>query len=64
MPGIGARPLLAAHPTRVIDARSVDAAQVRQQFEDVLAAVMKGPLPKAARGHLAELQQGFVGEPR
>jgi aryl-alcohol dehydrogenase-like predicted oxidoreductase len=35
-----------------------------QQFEDALAAVMKGPLPKAALGRLAELQQGFVGETR
>jgi hypothetical protein len=35
-----------------------------QQFEDALAAVMKGPLPKAALGRLAELQKGFVGEDR
>lgn len=35
-----------------------------QQFEDALAAVMKGPLPEAALGHLAALQQGFVGEAR
>jgi aryl-alcohol dehydrogenase-like predicted oxidoreductase len=35
-----------------------------QQFEDALAAVMKGPLPKAALDRLAELQQGFVGETR
>jgi aryl-alcohol dehydrogenase-like predicted oxidoreductase len=35
-----------------------------QQFEDALAAVMKGPLPKAALDRLAELQKGFVGEAR
>ncbi len=35
-----------------------------QQFEDTLAAVMKGPLPKAALDRLAALQQGFVGEAR
>jgi aryl-alcohol dehydrogenase-like predicted oxidoreductase len=35
-----------------------------QQFEDALAAVMKGPLPKAALDRLAALQQGFVGEVR
>lgn len=35
-----------------------------QQFEDALAAVMKGPLPKAALGRLAALQQSFVGEAR
>ena len=35
-----------------------------QQFEDALAAVMKGPLPKAALDRLAALQQGFVGEAR
>jgi len=35
-----------------------------QQFEDALAAVMKGPLPKAALDRLAVLQQGFAGETR
>ena len=35
-----------------------------QQFEDALAAVMKGPLPKAALDRLAELQQAFAGEAR
>ena len=35
-----------------------------QQFEDALAAVMRGPLPKAALDRLAALQQGFVGETR
>jgi aryl-alcohol dehydrogenase-like predicted oxidoreductase len=35
-----------------------------QQFEDALAAVMKGPLPEAALDRLAALQQGFVGEAR
>ncbi len=35
-----------------------------QQFEDALAAVTKGPLPKAALDRLAALQQGFVGEAR
>ena len=35
-----------------------------QQFEDALAAVIKGPLPKAALDRLAALQQGFVGEAR
>lgn len=35
-----------------------------QQFEDALAAVMKGPLPKPALDRLAELQQGFTGEAR
>ncbi len=35
-----------------------------QQFEDALAAVMKGPLPKAALERLAALQQEFVGEAR
>jgi aryl-alcohol dehydrogenase-like predicted oxidoreductase len=35
-----------------------------QQFEDALAAVLKGPLPKAALDRLAALQQGFVGEAR
>jgi len=35
-----------------------------QEFEDALAAVMKGPLPKAALELLAALQQEFVGEAR
>ena len=35
-----------------------------QQFEDALAAVLKGPLPKPALERLAALQQGFVGEAR
>ena len=35
-----------------------------QQFEDALAAVRKGPLPKAALERLSTLRQGFSGEPR
>jgi len=35
-----------------------------QQFEDALAAVMKGPLPKAALARLEDLQHEFVGEAR
>ena len=35
-----------------------------QQFEAALAAVMKGPLPRAALERLAVLQQGFAGEAR
>jgi len=35
-----------------------------QQFEDSLAAVLKGPLPAAALDRLTALRQGFVGEPR
>jgi L-galactose dehydrogenase/L-glyceraldehyde 3-phosphate reductase len=35
-----------------------------QQFEDALAAVEKGPLPRAALDRLAALRQAFVGEPR
>ena len=35
-----------------------------QEFEDALAAVMKGPLPAAALDRLTSLQQGFVGEAR
>ena len=35
-----------------------------QQFEDALAAVLKGPLPKAALDRLTQLQQAFVGETR
>jgi aryl-alcohol dehydrogenase-like predicted oxidoreductase len=35
-----------------------------QQFEDALAAVLKGPLPPAALDRLATLQRGFAGETR
>jgi aryl-alcohol dehydrogenase-like predicted oxidoreductase len=35
-----------------------------QEFEDALAAVEKGPLPQAALDRLAELREGFSGEPR
>jgi L-galactose dehydrogenase/L-glyceraldehyde 3-phosphate reductase len=35
-----------------------------QQFEDALAAVLKGPLPPAALDRLTSLRQGFAGEPR
>jgi len=35
-----------------------------QQFEQALAAVQKGPLPKVALDRLTTLQQGFVGEAR
>jgi L-galactose dehydrogenase/L-glyceraldehyde 3-phosphate reductase len=35
-----------------------------QQFDDALAAVEKGPLPKAALDRLAELREAFSGEPR
>ena len=35
-----------------------------QQFEDALAAVLKGPLPREALDRLAALQQGFAGEVR
>jgi aryl-alcohol dehydrogenase-like predicted oxidoreductase len=35
-----------------------------QQFEDALAAVQKGPLPRAALDRLSTLQKGFSGEPR
>jgi aryl-alcohol dehydrogenase-like predicted oxidoreductase len=35
-----------------------------QEFEDSLAAVRKGPLPRAALDRLAALQQGFAGEAR
>jgi aryl-alcohol dehydrogenase-like predicted oxidoreductase len=35
-----------------------------QQFEDALAAVQSGPLPKAALDRLAELRNAFSGEPR
>jgi L-galactose dehydrogenase/L-glyceraldehyde 3-phosphate reductase len=35
-----------------------------QQFDDALAAVQKGPLPKVALERLSALRQGFAGEPR
>jgi aryl-alcohol dehydrogenase-like predicted oxidoreductase len=35
-----------------------------QQFEDALAAVQKGPLPRAALDRLSALRQAFAGEPR
>jgi aryl-alcohol dehydrogenase-like predicted oxidoreductase len=35
-----------------------------QQFEDALAALLKGPLPQAALDKLAVLQRGFEGEAR
>jgi len=35
-----------------------------EQFETALAAVEKGPLPKAALDRLSELQRGFSGETR
>ena len=35
-----------------------------REFEDSLAAVLKGPLPAAALDRLAALRQGFAGEPR
>jgi aryl-alcohol dehydrogenase-like predicted oxidoreductase len=35
-----------------------------QQFEDALAAVLKGPLPQAALDRLSALRQAFSGEPR
>jgi aryl-alcohol dehydrogenase-like predicted oxidoreductase len=35
-----------------------------QQFEDALAAVQKGPLPRAALERLSALRQSFSGEPR
>ena len=35
-----------------------------QQFEDALAAVLKGPLPEAALDRLAQLRQAFTGEAR
>jgi aryl-alcohol dehydrogenase-like predicted oxidoreductase len=35
-----------------------------QEFEDALAAVLKGPLPPAALDRLAALRQGFAGEAR
>jgi L-galactose dehydrogenase/L-glyceraldehyde 3-phosphate reductase len=35
-----------------------------QQFEHALAAVQKGPLEPAAFDRLAQLRQGFAGEPR
>jgi len=35
-----------------------------RQFEDALAAVQKGPLPRAALDRLSALRQSFSGEPR
>jgi aryl-alcohol dehydrogenase-like predicted oxidoreductase len=35
-----------------------------QQFEDALAAVEKGPLPRAALERLSDLRLAFSGEPR
>jgi aryl-alcohol dehydrogenase-like predicted oxidoreductase len=35
-----------------------------QQFEDALAAVQKGPLPRAALDRLSALRRAFSGEPR
>ena len=35
-----------------------------QQFEDALAAVQKGPLPRAALDRLSALRQAFSGEAR
>ncbi|MGA2125796.1 MAG: aldo/keto reductase [Xanthobacteraceae bacterium] len=35
-----------------------------REFEDALAAVLKGPLPQPALDRLSALQKGFVGEPR
>ncbi len=35
-----------------------------QEFDSALAAVLKGPLPKAALDRLATLRQGFSGEAR
>jgi aryl-alcohol dehydrogenase-like predicted oxidoreductase len=35
-----------------------------QQFKDALAAVQKGPLPRAALERLSALRQAFSGEPR
>jgi aryl-alcohol dehydrogenase-like predicted oxidoreductase len=35
-----------------------------QQFDDALAAALKGPLPQAALDRLSALRQGFSGEPR
>ena len=35
-----------------------------KQFEDALAAVEKGPLPRAALDRLSALRQAFSGEPR
>lgn len=35
-----------------------------KEFDDALAAVLKGPLPKAALDRLAALQQTFAGEAR
>jgi aryl-alcohol dehydrogenase-like predicted oxidoreductase len=35
-----------------------------REFDDALAAVLKGPLPAAALDRLTTLRQGFAGEPR
>jgi L-galactose dehydrogenase/L-glyceraldehyde 3-phosphate reductase len=35
-----------------------------QQWEQALAAVRKGPLPRAALDRIAMLQKGFAGEVR
>jgi aryl-alcohol dehydrogenase-like predicted oxidoreductase len=35
-----------------------------QQFEDALAAVQKGPLPRAALDQLSASRRAFSGEPR
>jgi predicted aldo/keto reductase-like oxidoreductase len=35
-----------------------------QQFEDALATLEKGPLPRAALDRLSELQRAFSGERR
>jgi aryl-alcohol dehydrogenase-like predicted oxidoreductase len=35
-----------------------------QEFEDALAAALKGPLPQAALDRLSELRKGFSGEAR
>jgi L-galactose dehydrogenase/L-glyceraldehyde 3-phosphate reductase len=35
-----------------------------QQFEDALAAVEKGPLPRTVLDRLSTLRQAFSGEPR
>ena len=42
----------------------LDGMATPRQFEDALAAVLKGPLPKAAFDRLAALRQAFSGEPR
>jgi aryl-alcohol dehydrogenase-like predicted oxidoreductase len=35
-----------------------------QQFEAALAAIRKGPLPRATLERLTAVQKGFAGEPR